>query len=129
MKYLSLLFLAFTLPAMAQTHEITFTWTNGNTGTSALPACTSTVTTSCVSGFTLTMDSATVVAGPTAIGPALATYTQTPAPAIGTHAYSLVMNGFDGLGNAITSSAATTSVVVPAPVTINPPTGFKAVIQ
>lgn len=128
MRHLIKLLFLFAIPAMAQS-TIVFTWVNGNTGSSAYPACTSTVTKSCVTGFTLTMDGSTTVAGPSSIGPTVTTYTQTPLPAVGTHAYSLVMNGFDGLGNAIVSGAATVSVIIPAPVTLNPPTGFKATIQ
>lgn len=129
MKHLIKLLFLFAIPAMAQT-AIVFTWTNGNTGSSAYPACTSTVTKSCVTGFTLMMDGSTTVAGPSSIGPTLTTYTQTPLPAVGTHSYVLTMNGFDGVGNAIVSVGSNmVSVTVPAPVTLNPPTGFKAVIQ
>lgn len=113
--------------AMAQT-KVVFAWTNGNTGTNVLPVCPATNPTSCVSGYRLSMDG-TQVAGESNIGPTLTTYTQTPLPAVGNHSYSLVMVGFDATGTAIASSAATTTVNVAAPVTINPPSGFKATAQ
>jgi hypothetical protein len=113
--------------ATAQT-KVVLTWTSGNTGASALPACPATSPTSCVTGYTLSMDG-TQVAGPTAIGPAATTYTQTPLPTPGTHAYSLVMNGFDGVGSPTQSAAATASVNVPAPVNIPAPTGFTVVLK
>jgi hypothetical protein len=113
--------------ATAQT-KVVLTWTSGNTGTNALPVCPSTSPTSCVTGFTLSMDG-TLVAGPTAIGPTVTTYTQTPLPAPGSHAYAIVMNGFDAVGNAVQSAAATTTVTVPAAVTIPEPTGFTVTLK
>src|SRR6201996_8357020 len=110
-QFLMLATLAIGIPAFGQS-KIVFTWTSGNVGSIALPACSSTVTTSCVTGYTLTMDSTTTVAGPSSIGPTLTTFTQTPLPAVGSHSYSLVMNGFDAVGNAIVSGAATTTVTV-----------------
>src|SRR5438445_11175342 len=90
--------------AFGQT-KVTFTWTNGNTGAGALPACTGSSPTSCVSGYRMSMDG-TQIAGESNIGPNATTYTQTPLPAAGTHAYSLIMVGFDAVGGAIQSTAA-----------------------
>lgn len=108
--------------------KVVLTWTSGNTGSNALPACPATSPTSCVTGYTLSMDG-TQVAGPSSIGPTATTYTQTPLPAPGSHSYSLVMNGFDALGAAIQSAAATATVTVPAPVTIPAPTGFTVTLK
>jgi hypothetical protein len=113
--------------AVAQT-SIVFTWTNGNTGSTALPVCPATSPKACASGFTLSMDG-TQIAGPSSIGPTVTTYTQTPLPAVGSHSYSIVMNGFDATGAAIQSTAATATVNVPAPVVIPPPTGLKVTLQ
>jgi len=125
---LAILLTVFLVSAAHAQTKVVLTWTSGNTGSSALPTCPATNPTSCVTGFTLTMDG-TQVAGPSSIGPTATTYTQTPLPAVGNHAYSLCMNGFDAVGAAIVSSSATATVNVAAPVTLNPPTGFKVVLQ
>lgn len=127
MKFLVFLLLAIPGVALAQS-KVVLTWANGNTGASALPACPATNPISCVSGFRLSMDG-TQIAGESAIGPTVTTYTQTPLPAPGSHSYSLIMVGFDAVGSAIASSAATGTVNVPAPVTLNPPTGFTVKLQ
>lgn len=127
MKYLALLLLA--LPAVAQAQsKVILSWVSGNTGSSALPTCPATSPASCVSGFSITMDG-TQIAGPSALGPTATTFTQTPLPSVGNHTYSLVENGFDAGGKAIASTAVTASANVPAPVTLNAPTGFKVVLQ
>lgn len=120
-------FFLASVPAYSQT-KVLLTWTNGNTGASALPACPASNPTSCVSGFTLTMDG-TQVAGPSTLGPTAVTFTQTPLPAVGNHTYTLCANGFDAFGAAITSSTVTATVNIAAPVTLAPPSGFKAVAQ
>lgn len=125
MKYLVFLLLA--LPAQAQS-KVVLSWVSGNTGSSALPTCPATSPASCVSGFTITMDG-TQIAGPSALGPTATTFTQTPLPAVGSHTYSLVENGFDASGKAITSTAVTASLSIAAPVTLNAPTGFSAKAQ
>lgn len=118
--FLFTLFVLLGLPALAQTPTaVQFTWTD-----STSPVCTATVTTSCVTGYTLT--DTTVAASPVVISSAIAatatTYTQTPLPAAGTHAYSLVANGKDNTGNAVASAPATASAVIPF--VLAPPTGF-----
>ena len=113
--------------AAAQT-QVNFTWTSGNTGSTALPACPSSAPKACVSGYRLSMDG-TQIAGETAIGPLETSYSQTPLPAPGSHSYSLIMVGFDALGNAIQSGAATATVTVPAVVTIPAPTGFNVQLK
>lgn len=125
MKFL--VFLIFTIPAMAQS-KVVLNWTSGNTGTSALPACPATSPASCAKGFVLSMDG-TVIASESTLGINATTFTQSPLPTVGSHSYSIIMTGFDALGAAIASSPATATVNVPAPVTLNPPTGFSVKLQ
>lgn len=124
MKYLALALLAFSIPAMAQS-TIVFTWTNNNAGFSA---CSSTVTSACLVGQTLTDTTSGNVVLSSSIKPTDATYT-TPLPAFTTasRTYSLVLNYKDASGIAQATSAATATVAVPF--VVNPPTGFKAVSQ
>src|ERR1700761_4235057 len=81
--------------ATAQT-KVVLTWTSGNTGTNALPVCPATSPTACVSGYRMSRDG-TQIAGESVIGPTLTTYTDTPLPSPGSHTYSLIMVGFDGV--------------------------------
>ncbi len=113
--------------AIAQS-KVVLTWTSGNTGSNALPACPATAPKSCVSGYRLSMDG-NQLAAESNIGPTSTTYTQTPLPSPGSHAYSLIMVGFDALGAAISSTPATATVNVPAPVTIPVPAGFTVVLK
>lgn len=126
MKLIAIAFL-FAIPAMAQS-KIVLTWTSGNTGANALPACPATSPTSCAKGFVLSMDG-TVIASESVLGVSATSFTQTPLPVAGNHNYSLIMTGFDAVGNAIQSTPATATVNVPVPVTLNPPAGFKATLQ
>lgn len=132
MKQLIAALFLFGIPAFAQTSEV-LTWTN------TAPACTATVTTSC--GKTLTLSdvtSLTPLVVSATILPTVATYTITPLPSAGVHNYLLVVNGFDAVGNAVTSNGATCgtsntpppcAVTVPPPFVLGPPTGFKATAQ
>lgn len=119
------LILAFTfLTSLAQTGSVNFTW-NGN-GNPNLPACSASVTSACLTTFTLsdiTNASAPVVVS-SAIASTATTYSLTPLPAVGSHTYSLIISGKDQSGGAISSTPVTTTVVVPG-ITLNPPTGFS----
>lgn len=137
MKKLCSLFailLAFALasPAFAQTAEV-YSWTN------VAAACTTTVTTSC--GKTLTLSDVTSLT-PAVISatilPTVSSYTLSPLPTAGVHNYLLVVNGFDAVGNAVTSTGATCgtaftpppcAVTIPAAFVLSPPAGFKATAQ
>lgn len=117
------------IPAFGQTSEV-LSWTN------VAPACTTTVTTAC--GKTLTLSdvtSLTPLVISTAILPTVSTYTITPLPSSGVHNYLLVVNGFDSVGNAVTSAGATCgtsntpppcAVTVPPPFVLAAPTGWTA---
>lgn len=116
------------LMAMAAFGQSTvqFTWTG--TGNPNVPACSSTVKTACLSGYTLT--DVTTAASPVVISSTIAetalTYSESPLPSVGSHTWNLVVNGFDQSGNAISSAPATVTLSVPA-ITLNPPTGFTGV--
>jgi len=120
-----LLLMLFSSVAVAQT-KVVLTWTTGNTGSKKLPACTVSAPKHCVYGFTLKMDGVQI-AGPAKLGVLATTFTQTPLPAKGTHTYSLVMNGYDVVGNALASKADVTTVNVPTITVIPQPTSIKAV--
>lgn len=119
-----LAFLASTAEAQAAS-SIVFNWTNTN---SSVPACSSTVTSNCLVGQTLTDTTANSVIS-SSISPAATTYTYTPAtfPAPGTRNYSLVVNYKDGSGTAQVTSAATASVTIP--LVVNAPTGFSVTLK
>ena len=92
---------------------VIFTWTG--TGNPALPSCSSTVTASCLTGYTLTdtTGSTPVVISSTIPANAL-TYTETPLPSVGAHTWSLVVNGKDQSGNSISSNPVTLTLTVPS---------------
>ena len=120
-----LILLLLPLGAHAQS-AVQFNWTgDGNTG---MPACPATTPKSCVSGYTLT--DITVATAPVVLSSAIAetalTYTESPLPSVGSHTWSLVVNGYDQSGNAISSAPVTVTATVPS-ITLNPPTGFTAV--
>ncbi|GGA79484.1 hypothetical protein GCM10011507_33410 [Edaphobacter acidisoli] len=123
MKKLALfvIFLVLPLSAYAAT-EVTFTWINPNT------VCTATVTKSCVNSATLTDTTLNTVVSST-IPASTTTFTYTPTGGIPfgwSHSYSLVLNGVDANGNAVTSDPATVTVTNS---TLSPPTGFTATLQ
>lgn len=119
---------AASLPINAQPpSSIVFNWSNPNSG---FASCSSTVTTNCISGLTIT--DTTVSASPVVLSSTIAataiTYTTSLPPfTAATRTYSLVYNYKDSSGAAQSSSAATTSVTVPF--VINAPTGFGAKLQ
>jgi hypothetical protein len=80
-----------------------FSWTGSGNN---LPACSSTVTDACVSGYTLLQDGSVV----TTIQMGATTYTMTAVPVAGTHNYELLVNGVDQSGNPITSPPATVTI-------------------
>ncbi|HTF72618.1 MAG TPA: hypothetical protein VK638_59120 [Edaphobacter sp.] len=117
------IFLGSTAHAQAAT-SIAFTWTNNNNG---LPNCSTSVTTACLVGQTLTDTTAAsspVVLSST-ISPTATTFT-TPLPAFtaASRTYSLVVNYKDASGAAQATTAATATVGVPF--LVNAPTGFSA---
>ena len=121
-KYLLLALLSFTPLAHAAT-QIVFTWTYGST-----PACSSSVTTSCITAFILTDTTTNTVVSSTIAGNAT-TFAYTPSGGIAfgySHGFSLVATGVDGAGNKATSSASTTTVTYSV---LAPPTGFTASVQ
>lgn len=126
MMKLVLALLLFSSSAFAQSPGIVFTWSsNGNPG---VPACSTTVTTSCLTTFTITDTTSAPVVISSTIPSTVLTYTLTPEPAPGAHTYSLALSGKDQTGKAISSSTVSTTVTVPVPpFTLNPPTGFTAV--
>jgi hypothetical protein len=114
------------LAAGSQYSQIDFNWVY----TPNVPACGASLT-NCVAGFTLTDTTlGTVVATPTTLGPTSLSYAYIPSGGIpfGTSAFTLVANGYDGSGNALTSTPATVSVVVSV-TTLNGPTGLTGVPQ
>jgi hypothetical protein len=116
------------IPMHAQS-AVAFTWTNTDTN---IAACSSTVTTNCFSGFTLTDTTTnTVLATPSVLGATATSYTWTPAGGlfVGTHTFSLVANAIGATTTTqIVSTPATTSVTN-ALTSINPPTGFSGKTQ
>ena len=120
-----LFFLLITCSAGAQ-KTVVLTWKTGNVGTAKLPTCSQNTPKGCVYGFTLKMDGIQI-AGPAKLGVLATTYTQTTLPAKGTHTYSLVMNGYDIVGNALNSKPDITTVVVPTKTVVPAATSLKAV--
>jgi hypothetical protein len=120
-----LLFLLFSSIAVAQ-RTVVLTWKSGNVGTAKLPTCSLSTPKRCVYGFTLKMDGIQI-AGPAKLGVLATTYTQTTLPAKGTHTYSLVMNGYDVVGNALNSKPDITTIIVPAKTVIPTATSLRAV--
>ena len=118
--------------ATAQT-KVVFTWNNTAT------ACSATVTTSCGKTQTLTdVTSLTPSIITTAILATDTTYTLTPLPTPGVHNYLLVVNGVDGVGNAVTTAGATCgtantpppcTITVPPPFTLPGATGFTVILK
>lgn len=103
---------------------VTFNWTTNNAA-QGWPNCSSTVTTVCVSGYTLTdtTNSASPVVISSTIAATAITYVLTPLPTPGTHTYSLVTNGLGSTGQAVTSTPATASALIPNG-NVPPPAGF-----
>jgi hypothetical protein len=127
MRYLLAALFALGTVAHAQT-KIVMTWTNPNTG---IAVCSAAVTSACINNQVLTdttVANSPVVVSST-IAPTAATYTIATLPAAGSRTYSLVQNFLDFAGKAQTTAAATTTVTVPAPFVVNPPTGFTGVVQ
>jgi hypothetical protein len=135
MKKLFML-LCLSTSAFAQTSNIVFTWGNTN---SSVHACSSTVTSACLVGQTIT--DTTIAASPvvisSSISPTATTYS-TPLPAFTgvTRTYTLVVNYKDASGKAQATSAAscgsgntTAPCSVSVPLVVNPPTGFTATAQ
>jgi hypothetical protein len=129
MRYLLAALFALGTVAHAQT-KIVANWTNPN---QSLTACSTTATSACTKTQTLTMKltsstaPATVVSS--TISPTASTYTITPLPSPGAYTLSLTQDFLDFGGLAQTTAAATTTVTVPAPFVVNPPTGFTGVVQ
>lgn len=123
-KLLAILILALSpFASFAQTGSVNFTWSgNGNPN---LPACSGTVTNTCLTTFTIAdiTTASTPVVISSAIASTATSYTLTPLPTVGSHTYSLIISGKDQSGNSISSTPVTTTVVVPG-ITLNPPTGF-----
>lgn len=118
------LLIFFSSACFAQTGSVNFTWTgNGNPN---LPACSSTVTNTCLTTFTIS--DITSLSSPVVISSSIAetatAYTLASLPTPGDHVYSLIISGKDQGGGAISSTAVTAKVTVPA-ITLNPPTGFS----
>jgi hypothetical protein len=110
----------------SQYTQIDFNWAY----TANVPACGASLT-NCVSGFTLTDTTlGTVVATPSTLGPTALSFAYQPAGGIpfGTSAFSLVANGYDSNGKALTSTAASVSVVVNV-TALNSPTNLTGVPQ
>jgi hypothetical protein len=120
---------AVTLAAQAQT-KIVFTWGNPS---ATVPKC-STIPTNpsmCMIGQTMTetTNPATPIPINQAIDAYATTYTITPLPTKGDHTYSLVSNFLDFSGKPAVTPVVTTTVTVPAPFVVAPPTGFSGTIQ
>jgi hypothetical protein len=114
------------LATASQYTQIDFDWAY----TANIPACGTTLT-NCYSGFTLTDTTlGTAIATPSTLGPTALSYAYLPAGGVpyGTSAFSLVANGYDGNGNALTSTAVTVSVVVSV-TSLNAPTGLVGTLQ
>jgi len=106
----------------SQYTQIDFNWLY----TPNAPAC-GTSLTNCISGFTLTDTTlGSVIATPSTLGPTALSFAYLPSGGVpfGTSAFSLVANGYDGSGNALTSTPATVSVVVNL-TTLNGPTNLS----
>ena len=88
--------------------EIDFKWSF----TPTLPACT-TILKSCYDGFTLTfVNTDTVIATPSALGPAALDYQWVPPGGVpyGTLIFTLVTNGYDASGDATISQPASVTI-------------------
>ena len=134
MKKLFMLLCLSTSAFAATPSNIVFTWANTD---SSVPACSSTVTTACLVGQTIT--DTTVAASPvvlsSSISPTATTYT-TPLPAFTgvTRTYTLVVNYKDASGKAQVTAPASCATgnapcSVSVPLVVNPPTGFTATAQ
>lgn len=89
-----------------------FSWTG--TGNPSFPACSTVVTTNCLVSFTLTdvsIPSAPVIVSNN-ISISSLSYVMSTLPALGTHSYTLVVVGKDAVGHSITSSPASTSIII-----------------
>lgn len=118
------LFLSLATVSQAAT-AISFTWQNGNP---TVTNCSTTITKACISGYTLT-DTTTNTVVNSEIVPTATTFLYTPTSGISfgyVHTFSLVTNGFDQNGVAISSTPVITTITNNV---IAPPTGFTAVIQ
>lgn len=114
------------LAATSPYTQIDFNWSY----TPNVPACGTTLT-NCYSGFTLVDTTTSVtVANPSTLGPTSLSYAYVPSGGVpyGTSAFSLVANGYDNSGNALTSTAATVSVTVSV-TSLNGPTGLTGKLQ
>lgn len=126
--FLAVLALCALVPASrAQTAIPSFTWQANPAWVTTWPACSTTVTSMCLSGYTLT--DVTNASSPTVVSstiPATAlSYTLTAMPAAGARTYSLVINGKDQTGNPASSAPVTANVTVPS-ATPPPPQAFVA---
>jgi hypothetical protein len=93
------------------------------------PACGGTA--NCQSGFTIVDTTAGItVATPAVLGPAARSFAYTPSGGLffGSHTFSIVANGFNSAGTAITSIA-TTTVVTNGITSLNGPTNLIGTIQ
>lgn len=120
-----LLMFGFSTLAHAAT-SIVFTWSD--TANASIPACTTTVTTSCLTTFTLT-DTTTGTVISSAIPSTTLTYTYAPTGGIPfgySHSFSLTVNGINAAGTTVASAPVTTTVTSSV---LNAPTGFSAVTQ
>lgn len=131
-KVLTVLALFLGLPAFAQ--SVALSWTsNGNPG---IANCSSTVTTTCISGYTAEITS---VAGVTLATPQVLSASISPTALSYTYAlptftlagadvFAVLVNGVNAAGSTISSPPATVSVTVPA---IPPaaPAGLSATVS
>jgi hypothetical protein len=97
-----------------------------------VPACSGT-NANCYSGFTLTRTDVTpnvVLATPTTLGPTALSYTYAPGGNLpyANYAFSLVANGYNSSGGALTSAADTVTVIYGV-TTLNGPTNLTGVPQ
>ena len=123
--FLGLLLAAFVPASHAQT-SVGFTWQANPAWATTWPACSTTVTTMCLTGFTLTdTTGATPVVVSSTIPASALSYTLSPLPAAGLRTYTLVANGKDQTGNPAISTTDTTTVTVPS-ATPPPPQAFAA---
>lgn len=130
---LALLVVPVRLHAQLKAHatsltQVTFTWSSGNSATNGWPNCSSTITTTCVSGYTLAdvTNSASPVVISANIGATATTYALTPLPAQGSHTYALVTNGVGATTGSTDNSTPVTAVVQVPGAAPNPPVGFAA---
>lgn len=89
---------------------ILFTWSNSPNA--SIPNCSTAVTRSCISGFTLTDVTADEVVSSTIL-PTAMSYTYAPAdgiPILYSHTFTLVTNGIDSSGSTVNSVPATVTV-------------------